>query len=304
VIATAIGPPPCNTGANKLENLSIRDDTGLRWDWYQATLKGSSDVLTSVNAITRALGETLLGGGRWVTCKGLYGYSQGVELKGVLVGSVRVFWSAKDVHVQATGEAAELVVDDLRRVWPQHLVSRADVAYDVVEPGSFERLYGRVYAIARTVRQGGKVSTSTVGDWLDAEDGRTFYAGGVSSRVRVRVYEKGHEQLAKDPGSKAPMDWTRTEWQLRPSTGQKAWMAQASKIEALGLSPFGADVAEDLLGVEVVPVGNTLRFASQDPAYWMVRQYREVVLELLGLDPEDIRTRLVDLVEQTDMTDD
>jgi hypothetical protein len=225
-----------------------------------------------------------------------------VELKGVVVGSVRVFWSAKDVHVQATSEAAESIVEVLRRVWPLHLVSRADVAYDVVDPGSFERLYGQVHALARTPREGGRVSTSTVGDWLDGEDGRTFYAGGVSSRVRVRVYEKGHEQRAKDPGSKAPLDWTRVEWQLRPSSGQKAWMAQASKIEALGLSPFGAVVGKDLLGEDVVPVGNTLRFASQDPAYWMVRQYRVVVVELLGLDAEDIRDRLVDLVEQTDMS--
>ena len=289
MIATAEAPPLCNTGANY-----------LHWDWYQATLRGSSDVLTSVNAITRALGETISGGGRWVTCKGLYGYTQGVELKGVLAGSVRVFWSAKDVHVQATSEAAESIVEVLRRVWPLHLVSRADVAYDVVEPGSFERLYGRVHELARTPRHGGKVSTSTVGDWIDGIDGRTLYAGGVSSRVRVRVYEKGKEQRAKDPGSKAPDDWTRTEWQLRPSSGQKAWLAQASKVEALGLSPFGAVVAEDLLGVEVVAVGNTLRFASQDPAYWMARQYRLVILDLLGLDPEDIRARLVDLIEQTD----
>jgi len=293
VIATVVKPPLCNTGA-----------TNLRWDWYQATLKGCSDSLTSVNAITLALGETVSGGGRWVTCKGLYGYSQGVDLKGVLVGSVRVFWSAKDVHVQATGAAAESIVDVLRRVWPQHLVSRADVAYDVVDPGSFERLYGQVHLLARTPRAGGKVSTSTVGDWLDGIDGRTFYAGGKSSRVRVRVYEKGHEQRAKDPGSKAPLGWTRLEWQLRPTSNQKAWLAQASKVEALGLSAFGADVAKDIVGVDVVPVGNLLRFASQDPTYWMVRQYRAVVVELLGLDPEDMQARLVDLVEQTDMSRD
>lgn len=293
MIATAVKPPLCNTGANY-----------LHWDWYQATQKNSSEVLTSVNAVCRALGETISGGGRWVTCKGLYGYSQGVELKGVLVGSVRVFWSAKDVHVQATGEAAESVVEILRRLWPEHLVSRADVAYDVIDPGSFERLYGQVHGLARTPREGRRVSTSTAGDWIDCEDGRTFYAGGVSSRVRVRVYEKGHEQRAKDPGSRAPLDWTRVEWQLRPSSGQKAWLAHASKVEALGLSPFGAVVGEDLLGCEVVPVGNMLRFASQDPAYWMVRQYRAVVVELLGLDPDDIRSRLVELVEQTDLSHD
>ena len=245
-----------------------------------------------------------LGGprGRWRQIPGLYGYSRGWELLDVEAGSVRVFEGSEDVHVQGTGPVAEHVASVLRDRWPEHLVSRADVAFDVVEPGAFERLYKRVHEIARdgAGRRGRKVSTSTVGDWLDGERGRTFYAGGTSSRLRVRVYEKGHEQRAKDPGCGADVNWTRAEWQLRPSSDQKAWLAAASKVEALGLTSFGAAVAEALLDEDVVSVSALLRFASQDLGYWMVRSYRRVVLELLELDPEDMRSRLVELLERAE----
>lgn len=286
--ATAVRPPLCNTGASD-----------LTWDWYQATIKGSSNALTSANGVMSVLGTVAGPGSRWNPTKALYGYPSGQELLGVEVGSVKVFYGAGDVHVQATSGVAEAVADLIRQWWPEHTVSRADVAYDVVEPGSFERLYKRVHHLARSNPRG-KVSTSTAGDWLDQELGRTFYAGGASSRLRVRVYEKGHEQRSKDPNCGADLDWTRVEWQLRPTSDQKAWLARASKTEALGLSAFGAAVADDVIGADVLAVGNLLRFASQDPAYWMTRQYRRVVLSLVELDPEDIRARLVQLLEQTE----
>ena len=193
------------------------------------------------------------------------------------------------------------VASVLREWFPDHSVSRADVAFDVDTPGSFERLYKRVHVLARdgAAVGGRKVGTSTEGDWLDQEAGRTFYAGGRTSRLRVRVYEKGHEQRSKDPACGASLDWTRVEWQLRPSSDQKRWLATASPLDALGLSPFGASVAAAVLGEDVEVVGNTLMFASQDPGYWMVHQYRAVVLDLLALDPADAHARLSQLLEQT-----
>ena len=287
-VETLSAPPSCNTGAS-----------GLTWDWYQATLKGLGDALTSVNGILSVLGTVVRPGSQWKACKALYGYACGVELVGVETGSVRVFYGSGDVHVQATSAVAEGVAGLLQLWWPDHTVSRADVAWDVVERDSFDRLYRQVHALARSNPRG-KVSTSQAGDWIDREQGRTFYAGGTASRLRVVVYEKGHEQRSKDPGCTAPLDWTRVEWRLRPTSDQKAWLARASKVEALGLSGFGAAVAVDLLGSDVVPVGNALRFASQDPAYWMVRQYRAVVLDLLQLDPLDAMARLVELLDRTD----
>lgn len=293
--ATALRPPPCNTGANPLFG-------SLTWDWYQATIQGSGDAATCANTVMRALGMASPTAGRWKATRGLYGYSQGAALEGLEVGSVIVLWGVNvGVHVQATGAAAGFVVGYLREWWPEHLVSRADVAYDVDAPGSFERLYKRVHELARSGSASGgrKIGTETAGDWLDQESGRTFYAGGRTSRLRVRVYEKGHEQRAKDENCGASLDWTRVEWQLRPSSGQKEWLATASPLDALGLTPFGAEVAAAIIGHDVESSGAVLRFASQDPAYWMAKQYRRVLLELLELDADDLRDRLVQLVDQS-----
>ena len=292
-VASTLQPPACNTGANP----PARAGT-LSWDWYQATITHASEA--THHGVMRAVGARFADS-RWKPVRPLYGYASAMGLEGVPVGSVTVLWGGNSgVHVQGTSSAAEAVANVVREFWPDHLVSRADVAYDVVEPGSFERLWRRVHGLARdgAASGGRKVSTSTEGDWLDGENGRTFYAGGRASRLRVRVYEKGHEQRARDPLCGASLDWTRCEWQLRPTSDQKGWLARATRLDALGLTPFGAAVAAAVVGEAVEPAGAVLRFASQDPAYWMAKQYRRVVLELLALDPVDMRDRLVSLVEQ------
>ena len=300
MIETQVKPPPCNTGANPLLG-------SLVWDWYQATVMPSTEAVTCADVIMRALGSASLtfmpAGRRWKAVRGLYGYSEGMTLEGLVVGSVGVFWGVNaGVHVQGTGPAAVFVASVLRQWWPDHAVSRADVAFDVDSVGSFDRLYKRVHLLARdgAAVGGRKIGTSTEGDWLDGERGRTFYAGGRTSRLRVRVYEKGHEQRSKDPNCSASLDWTRVEWQLRPSSDQKRWLGTATPLDALGLSPFGACVAAAVLGENVESVGGTLRFASQDPGYWMVHQYRGVVVDLLALDPDDMRRRLVELLDRND----
>lgn len=283
----AASPPSCNTGASGI-------DSGLRWDWYQATLTG----ISAAGDVLDGLIELAPDGSTWEASRPLYGYKFGWSLPGFAQGSLSVFAGGQDVHVQATGAVAELLVPLLRQLWPGHSVSRADVAYDVVEPGGFDRLYQRVDDLARSNPRG-RVGTSVAGDWLHQEAGRTFYAGGTSSRLRVVVYEKGHEQLRRDPGCGASTDWVRVEWRLRPTSDQKQWLAGASRSEALGLSSFGARVAGELLGSDVVPVGNLLRFASEDPAYWMAKQYRRVLVDLLELEPGEVVAYLRELVEST-----
>jgi len=292
--STSSGPPSSNRGANW-----STDD--LHWDWYQATLSAPGDVSSLLRALSGALGLAP----EWVPGKGLYGYTVGYRLEGVPAGSVQVFVRPDDVHVQASSSAAIPVAAYLRATWPDHRVSRADVALDTDDAGSFDRLWRQVHGLARNGAEGGgrKVSTSTAGDWIDGEKGRTLYAGGVSSRARVVVYEKGLEQLGKDPACGASRDWTRVEWRLRPDTPEgKTWLGKATPAEAVGFTPFTAAVASALLAVGMSAPDAVRRFASQDPLYWMVRQYRRSVLDLLDLDPLDAMLRLADLVQLVDET--
>jgi hypothetical protein len=274
--ATRLGPPLSNRGANSAT-------PSLHWDWYGATLPGRYDALSLLTGLSDALGV-----GPWEACPPQYGYSVGYRLSGVAAGSVQAFFRESDVHVQATSAAAIDVAEYLRRQYPSHRVSRADVALDFDAAGSFDRLYALVHDLARSPREGRRVTTSTAGDWLDREGGRTFYAGGTSSRCRVVVYEKGHEQRAKDPVCGASLDWTRVEWRLRPDTPEgKIWLATAMPLQAIGLTPFGALVASAVLETEVPAADAVRRYASQNPGYWMCSQYGTVVDALLTLDPVD-----------------
>lgn len=284
--ATRAAPPSCNTGASETTDW-------LSWDYYSATLKG----LTSVNVVLAALREVAAPEGQWKAVPGLHGYTNGHRLEGVEVGDVVVFHRDDEIHVQASSAVAEVVVSLLRERWPDHTVSRADIAWDVDAPGAFDRLYRRVHHLAKTNPRR-PVSTSQRGDWLDRLDGRTFYAGKRGGRMLIRVYEKGHEQLGKDPLCGASKDWTRVEWEVRPSSKEKAWLARASKVEALGLTRFGARVADELLGTEVQAVIPVLRFASQDPLYWMCRQFKRPVRDLLAMDPLDAMRLLADTLER------
>lgn len=282
-------PPVSNRGANWTTS-------DLHFDWYQATLPGSDDPFSLMRALADALGLP----STWLPGKGLYGYSAGYRIAGLEGGSVQVFVRPDDLHVQATSTAAIPVAAYLRASRPEHRVSRVDVALDTDAVGSFDRLWRHVHALARNGSEGGgrKVSTSTAGDWIDAEKGRTLYAGGTSSRARVVVYEKGREQTEKDPNCGADPNWTRVEFRLRPDTPEaKAWAARATPAECIGYTPFTAAVASSLLAVEMSAAESVRRFASQDPLYWMVRQYKRSVLELLALDPADAMARLSELVD-------
>jgi len=276
--APAASPPLSNRGGNFPPDV-------LAWDWYQATLTTLADPFV----LLRGVSDAVAGAG-WTVGPGLYGYPVGYKVTGLDVGSVQVFVRDQDVHVQASSSTAIPVAEYLRRVHPEHSVSRADVALDVDAPGAFDRLWRHVHELARGGASGGgrKVKTSTAGDWIDGLDGRTLYAGGTSSPVRVVVYEKGREQMGKDANCGASLDWTRVEWRLRPDTpAGKAWLGKASPAEAVGMTPFGARVATSLLSVDVVAPDSVRRFASQDPLYWMVRQYQAPLLDLLALDPVD-----------------
>lgn len=286
--ATEVRPPLSNRGAKWPPEI-------LTWDWYQATLDRPSEMFLLLNGLSRAFG-----GGEWDSCAALYGYSVGYRLRGVAAGSVQVFVRDTDVHVQASSSAAITAAGYLRRAWPEHRVSRADVALDIDVHGSFDRLWREVHGLAREVRgRGRRVTTSTAGDWIDNEQGRTFYAGGVKSRLRVVVYEKGLEQLGKDPDCGASRDWTRVEWRVRPDTPEmKTWLATATPAQAVGLTKFGADVATALMSSEVTTPDAARRFASQDPLYWMVRQYRRSVEEILAMDPLDAMRLLADTLDR------
>lgn len=265
----------------------------LELDWYQGTLLGVNDA--------HDVAARLLTGSGALTLKSSHGgYNRPLSLRGEtnFGGSIAIYYGDDlDVHVLGSGAAAPHVASVLREHYPAHTVSRADVALDFDEPGAFERVWRTVHGVATEPRRGGRAgatSTSLAGDWLDGRDGRTFYAGGVQSALRVRVYEKGHEQTAKHP-DQGPfsLDWTRVEWMVRPRSNAKRRAATATVEEIAAWTPFGAAVLGAVYGLELDATAPA-RVPSTDPLYWCVTQYGAHLKALLTSEPDLTVAALLD----------
>lgn len=297
----AFSPRGGNTGANK-PTLWKTDD--LKWDWYEATVHDlrPEEVQRTVFAM-----RTVLGREDWIMVAGRFGYLGGWKRGSDTGGTMTIYEGADQVHLIGTGPMSPAVAGFLRRMYPGHSVSRADVALDVTAPGCFDPLWRRVHVRAVGMKPR-PVLTELAGDWADdigtrrdawvaldrpAPKGRTFYAGGRSSRMRIRVYEKGLQQLGLDPSCGASPDWVRVEWQIRPDSSQKVWLGAAELHEAVALTRFGGIVAEDLMREEFASaVPSELRHASAHPAMWMVRHYKKVLGPMLDLDPAELHREL------------
>lgn len=146
----------------------------------------------------------------------------------------------------STGQDASAGADALRKIFPDHSVSRADVAHDFIAERGFDRITEKIDPIARKAR----VKVMFMGDPSpDQKDGRTMYYGSPDSDVRVRVYEKDKEQISKGvPAQDIPEGWTRVEVQTRPRKGRKLLVASMKEAEVFGLSKWSKQVAEEVLG--------------------------------------------------------
>lgn len=267
----------------------------FKFDWYQATLHG-------VLSVDLVVSELLSGVEFMDYSEGAGGFNRPFSLRAKSMdgGSLALYFGAElPVHVVATSSLAPAVADVLRERFPGHGVSRADVAFDLDQPGAFDRLYKAVHFIARTPRRagrGGVVATSTVGDWLDGLDGRTLYAGGPTSALRVRVYEKGHEQRSKHPDKTFSLDWCRVEWQIRPNSAGKLLAATKTPSELAAWTGFGSEVLAAVAALDLEPCAPA-RVPSTDPLFWMARQYSKILTEWASLSPAEIQLRVFAALE-------
>lgn len=264
----------------------------LEFDWYQATIRG---VTSEVGVIL----SLLHGAGPLVMKPGGGGFNRPFSDRASLEdgGSLAVYYGdGQDVHVVGTSSAAPHVAAVLRAEYPDHTVSRADVAYDLDSSGAFEKCWKTAHMLARSRTTGRPLTTSTVGDWLDGVLGRTLYVGGPSSAVRVRVYEKGLEQRSKHPDREFSADWVRVEWQIRPQSSGKKRAATLGPAELAAWTPFGADLLASIAALELAPTAPA-RTPSTDPEYWMARQYSAILREWAVLPADECLARVVAALE-------
>lgn len=212
----------------------------MRFDYYAASIP--APVKHCLAILSPALG------GEFLSAKPVRPYTDGLEC---VVGGFRLYHGGENPHPYfvATGEDAVLGAEVLRRSFPSHRVARADVAYDFIEPGGFDRVVALLDPIARKAG----VRVIFYGDPSPTQKaGRTMYFGSPDSDVRLRVYEKGLEQRGKgvEPDL-APESWIRVELQTRPRKERKSAAAVMTEAELFGLSRWSLKAAEMVLGVTV-----------------------------------------------------
>lgn len=277
----------------------------MKCDWYAATIPDE------IQRVVSFLSENL-GGSLRMAKTGLNGYANRGFLDDEGINLATLLWGGNNganPHAFASSDQAEHFRNLVRDVWPEHSVTRVDVAEDMDGgPELFDDFTARLVEYAK----GKRLSVSTVGDWLteEAHEGRTLYLGSTSSPARVRLYEKG-KQIAKEQfysrgwGTPEgfPIDWVRLELQLRPQKAQKQKAATDELEQLWGYAGWTQDVAENLLSLSVPRVKGDVWKRSQDEEIlsWVARQYGALFsrrLDALGGSWAKVGEELGQYVEQ------
>jgi hypothetical protein len=214
-----------------------------RFDWMSATIR--DDVIDISDTIALALGGDISDG------RGLNGYRASKVVKRDDETLARVLYGGNgNPHVIASGAPTDEVVPVIRAVWGDaHEVTRMDTAQDFDQEGGYERLRSVLSRLADAHR----ITLMTMESTRRGITSRTTYLGSPTSRVRVRLYEKGcFEQQER---REASGDWVRLEAQIRP-TGRDARTraAHLDSLEAWGISRWTRELAREAMGADVEPV--------------------------------------------------
>jgi hypothetical protein len=224
------GPPHTNRGvriepvggSKPKKQEKSEDYASCVFDWYQASIPASPEAIKA-SFLQRF-------GGAFEGCNPINGYDAGVVHSTL---KFSIYWGTRHAHpnVKATSWHSKAIAEWVREVFPQHKVSRADVAFDFQFEGAFDYLRGKVEPLARKAG----VKHSFVGDPAENEPdfsgerrGRTYYFGSRKSDMMITLYEKGLELLGK--GVKADPNLVRLEVRIRPQ--------KQRKLQAAGLDPF------------------------------------------------------------------
>jgi Replication initiation factor len=222
----------------------------VQFDWYQATIitDHADNVITGL-ALEQPSGHLEEG-------RGQHGYKHSVTVRdedGDRFAQVH-FGGANGVapHVVSSGHHSPVVADTIRRLWPVHEVTRADIASDMRGEGLFETL---MPVCKKIMRMNGMDGNTRLPD--EPGKGTTYYMGSPTSLTSARLYEKGKEQFKKtnDPAFLDMLDWTRLELQARPKRENRLICASMMPHDFWGLSRWAQAVAATVLDHEAAKVG-------------------------------------------------
>lgn len=215
-----------------------------QFDWYQATVYATPEAL--IDELLANLPPNIIR----TNGKGFNSFSTRADLhdlEGELFATVMHGGVNPHPNVKSTSDHAPALAGVLRNRWPDHRVSRLDVAADGRGEGLFEDCVRLMSGVGRSYRLKGE---KIIPDDLD--DGSTYYLGSRTSPLRVRCYEKG-KQLFKETGDpvwRNFFDWVRLELQVRPEKDFKSTAAGMMPEDFWGCAQWTRDLAAGLLDLQ------------------------------------------------------
>lgn len=185
------------------------------------------------------------------------------------------------LSVQFTGSHATKGADWLRVHFPEHNVTRCDIAADTcfdlpVQPVTATMMFDDCISIAKEMG----LSTSVIGDWF-GDGGRTLYVGSPKSTYRMRIYEKGKQD---DNSLIGGLSWVRFELVCRPDKKRRADAALLTPQEIMGSFKFAVRVLS--IYYKQVDITDSLNKTVKHSAdfnsslEFMCRQYRNHLIQL------------------------
>jgi hypothetical protein len=251
------------------------------WDWYQASFSADPDAviglicseLNCICELTKPQPPYLYG----VAFHPLEVRSGKIDTKHTLM-TLHYGGINDRLLLRASGEEAEVFAPFIRKHWPDHQVSRADMAVDFDQKGIFLELSSWLLEYAKA----NKLKTGFAGDWANGTQGRTLYVGSRQSAVYIRLYEKGYQQLSL--GSKhASLDWVRFEAEIKPQTkAAKKNLSIMAPHQCFGVSRLMRDFAAKYGGrYDAVKVGKGKAEKSCNPLHFMALQYGQLLTDYL-----------------------
>lgn len=250
---------------------------GAFFDWYQATVETCPYKLRDLFL------ETF--GGTFEECGSINNYAEGVKHSHL---TFTIFWGGHNPspNIKATGGDSQQVADWVRKNYPVHKVSRADVAYDF----SFNRSFDVIAAIIEPIARQRGVSIKLLGDPAEncpdfpeeARKGRTLYLGSRTSEVRLRLYEKGFERRVSGVKDIDP-NLTRLEVVIAPQKAHKAQAATLTPFQMVGFSKWVSGAIEAVIGKHpaLIPTNIKRDTSTDERLVQLTRQYGRTLIEYI-----------------------
>lgn len=199
------------------------------------------------------------------------------------------------LYVQASGYEANALRDYLVMFYPDSTLIRADVCLDIDEPDVFQSLFNVLCAVSTKHR----LNTNSVGDWVNAIKGRTFYIGSRQSPVYARLYEKGKQLLNGSP------DYCRLELECKPknTAAREYWFSKPAH-DFWSFNSWSSDLFSRVASLDISPdsikPGVVHRESSHDRAmHFLIRQYRQTIRNELSFNGGDYLSLISKLIGES-----